>query len=308
MQAIVGEAECLGGGVCIDAEHDGAEARGDVQGARALGDARRDRGDVGPGGRQDAEPVAPEAVARSPRDLRQHAEPLADALEQPVRGLAAERVAVGPESVEVDERKDGGGRARGGGRLQVGAQPVPVEKPGERVVVRLPGDRRERGAELQVRARRGREILDDLLVVSGPGAGRLVDHAHGAEPSARERDQGSAEVGTDAHLGHGEVLAQDRVGAGVGHDERAAGDHVLAQRVAERRLAAVGRPARQACDGREVLAIGVDQGDEGDWRVHERGGQAREAREGRLGAGVEQAGGVQLGQPLGVEDGGGGRR
>src|SRR4051794_14115280 len=127
------------------------------------------------------------------------------------------------------------------------------------------------------------EVLEQLDLVGAPVAWLRVDDAQGAEDVAAGLAEWDPRIGDDAHLLHGQVVAQELVLARVVDDQAVAGGHgVLAERVGQRRLALRRPRLGQADAAREDLAVLVDERDERDRGVEDLGGEPGVAVEGEI--------------------------
>jgi hypothetical protein len=116
-----------------------------------------------------------------------------------------------------------------------------------------------------------------------------VHDAERAEGISVRSDQGNARVGDDLRLGAGGALSEDRVAAGVGHEERLPrSDGVFAERVGERRLTLGGERLRQPALALEELTVAVHQRNERHRNVEDGRRQPRQPVEHLLGRGIEE--------------------
>jgi hypothetical protein len=117
----------------------------------------------------------------------------------------------------------------------------------------------------------------------------MVDGAEGAEHLALRGDERDARVGNHVQVGNREVLAHERVLAGVLDDQRLPGGHdVLAEGVRQRRLPPRRPGLREAHARGEELPILVHEGDQRHGHTEDRGREAGQPLEGLFGRAVEQ--------------------
>jgi hypothetical protein len=142
VHALVGLAQRLGR-FADPLEHHGAVRAADVEALAPLGQRGARVGDHGVAvavrhEREDAELVAAHAVGATAA-LERGRQVATEALEQRIASRVAERVVVGLEAVEVEQREHVAvaGHVEAGSRLEVAHQRAPVAQPGERIRGRL---------------------------------------------------------------------------------------------------------------------------------------------------------------------------
>jgi hypothetical protein len=206
-----------------------------------------------------------------PAGLREHHRHLDECL---VARVVAEGVVDRLEPVEVHrDHEERGVRALRQREVlaRLLAEAAAVEEAGQLVAHRLlaeplvrgeepilGGDERvRRRAQLDLRHRGGREILQDATCSGTPPARRRVDGAERAERLPLRGAQRDAGVRHDAELREREVLADERVRARVPHEQRRVGRRRRAGRTSARAGCPAPRPpSRRAPRARRSAAAG----------------------------------------------------
>ncbi len=159
------------------------------------------------------------------------------------------------------------------------------------------------GLQFDLGGRGGCKVPEGRDVRFAPPPRFVVDGVEGAKDvtvGGGERDAG---VGDDAQVRDRQVVADQRVIAGVLDDQRLArGDNVLAEGVGQGRLPPRGPWLAQPHGSLEDLAVRVHEGNQGHGNAKDARRQAREPVEGSVGRRVPERGPRQRGQPVRILD------